>query len=68
MVGLTQIEGDETGIMLTLRHDAFFYIEQQQSVEVQQTCLEHTHDLDIRGRFAMERHRDGLHHAADEQT
>ena len=66
VVGLAQVERNKTDIRLFLRDDTFLDIQQQQSVEVQHTRLEYTHDLDIRHGLAVERHRHGLHHTPEQ--
>ena len=68
VVGLAEVERNEGSVRLPLGKNTFIHIEYQQFIEIQQTCLEYTHDLYVRDGFAMERHSDILHRTPHEQA
>ena len=67
MPRFAQIERYKRTVGLSLRDDAFLHVQKQQLIKIQQSCLQHTHDLNIRHGFAMERHRDTLHRSSHQQ-
>ena len=67
MPRFAQIERYKRTVGLPLRNDAFLHVEEQQPIKIQQSCLQHTHDLNIRHGFAMKRHRDALHRSSHQQ-
>ena len=57
MIVLAQVEGDEAVVGLRFGEGTFLHIENEQVVEVEQSRLEHTDDLDVSDRVTMERQK-----------